>query len=43
MPDEDRPPRNQSWSNMGKMSKIRCKTNYSVPADTNLTEIALKV
>lgn len=22
---------------------MRCKTNYSVPADTNLTEIALKV
>ena len=46
MPDDDRPPRNQSWSNMGKMNKTKCVYNYSVPANTvndNATEIELKV
>lgn len=46
MPDGDRPPRNQSWSNMGKMNKTNCVYNYSVPQDmfdANGTEIGIKV
>jgi len=45
MPDGDRPPRNQSWSDMGKMNKTKCVYNYSVPQDmfdSEATEIALK-
>lgn len=46
MPSDDKPPRNQSWSDMGKMNKTSCTYNYSVPQDmydANATEIAIKV
>ena len=43
MPSDDKPPRNQGWSDMGKMNKTKCVYNYSVPADTNLTQFALNV
>ena len=43
MPSDDKPPRNQSWEDMGKMNSTYCKYNYSVPQTTNVTEIALKV
>ena len=45
MPGEDRPPRNQSWSDMGKMNKTKCVYNYSVPQDMfdgEGTELQLK-
>lgn len=43
MPDNDRPPRNQSWEDMGKQNETSCKTNYSVDPTTNLTEYALRL
>ena len=43
MPSDDKPPRNQSWSDMGMQNKTKCKYNYSVPADTDTEQIALNV
>jgi len=39
MPSDDKPPRNQSWSDMGKMSKVKCTYNYSVSSDTDTASI----
>lgn len=36
MPDDDRPPRNQSWEDSGSQNKT-CKTRWNVDPSTNLT------
>lgn len=41
MPDDDRPPRNQSWKDMGQLNKTLCKSKEWA-ADTNITAFKLK-
>ena len=43
MPSDDKPPRNQSWADMGKMNKTECTYNFSVPETANVTEIAMNI
>lgn len=39
-PSDDKPPRNNSYSDMGKMNKSKCVYNYSQPIDTDVDAIA---
>ena len=34
-PSDEKPPRNNTYSDMGKMNKTMCKYNFSLPADTD--------
>jgi hypothetical protein len=44
MPDSDRPPRNQSYGDVGKLNQTACKTNYSVnPSEFNITAYSLRL
>lgn len=37
-PDDDKPPRNQTWEDMGKMNST-CTYNFSVPTTTDLAAL----
>lgn len=40
MPSDDKPPRNQTYKDMGKMNNT-CNVTWNVPLDFNVTELAL--
>ena len=41
MPSDDKPPRNQSWSDLGKQNATNCTYNYSVGSNDTVTDYAL--
>ena len=44
MPDSDRPPRNQSYGDMGRLNQTACKSNFSIdPSTLNTTEFRLRL
>jgi hypothetical protein len=40
MPDDDKPPRNQSWNDMGKLNETLCKSK-TMPGNTDINEFKL--
>jgi len=43
MPTDDKPPRNQSWSDMGKQNATNCTYNFSVGSNDTVTDWAVSL